>query len=186
MSRTFCDLASSDVVPVAGQGRSAPPFKLTHQVDRLFGRGTTDIKGFLTEMLAFGDVVHRRDLKAPFKLLMSYEGEVGCVGIWRIKDRLAPLLGRPSLAIVGEPTKMLVAIGHKGKRVHRADIRGKAGHSALAQILSMRFIWLSILSASGGKYRGPLAPRDPSMRPRTSLILRSTVRAALAYDETVP
>ena len=124
--------AHSDVVPAAGQDWSVPPFKLTRQGDRLFGRGTTDMKGFLAEMLAVADAVHARDLKAPLKLLVSYDEEIGCVGISRMKTRLAALLGRPRLAIVGEPTEMQVAIGHKGKRAYRADIRGQAGHSALA------------------------------------------------------
>lgn len=124
--------AHSDVVPVEGQDWSVPPFKLTQQGERLFGRGTTDMKGFLAEMLAIADAVHTRDLKAPLKLLVSYDEEIGCVGISRMKDRLPPLLGRPRLAIVGEPTEMQVAIGHKGKRAYRADIRGEAGHSALA------------------------------------------------------
>ena len=124
--------AHSDVVPVAGQDWSVPAFKLTRQGERLFGRGTTDMKGFLAEMLAIADTVHARDLVAPLKLLVSYDEEIGCVGISRMKDRLPPLLGHPRLAIVGEPTEMQVAIGHKGKRAYRADIRGEAGHSALA------------------------------------------------------
>lgn len=90
------------------------------------------MKGCLAEMLALADVVHRRDLKAPLKLLVSYDEEIGCVGIARMKDRLPALLGRPTLAIVGEPTEMQVGIGHKGKRAYRADIRREARHSALA------------------------------------------------------
>ncbi len=124
--------AHSDVVPVEGQDWSVSPFKLTRQGDRLFGRGTTDMKGFLAEMLALADVVQGRELKTPLKLLVSYDEEIGCVGISRMKKRLPSLLGRPKLAIVGEPTEMQVAIGHKGKRAYRADIRGEAGHSALA------------------------------------------------------
>ncbi len=124
--------AHSDVVPVGGQDWSVSPFKLTRQGDRLFGRGTTDMKGFLAEMLALADAVHGRELKTPLKLLVSYDEEIGCVGISRMKKQLPSLLGRPRLAIVGEPTEMKVAIGHKGKRAYRADIKGEAGHSALA------------------------------------------------------
>ncbi|MBO9433321.1 acetylornithine deacetylase [Ruegeria sp. R13_0] len=124
--------AHSDVVPVEGQDWSVSPFKLTRQGDRLFGRGTTDMKGFLAEMLALADAMHGRELKTPLKLLVSYDEEIGCVGISRMKKQLPSLLGRPRLAIVGEPTEMQVAIGHKGKRAYRADIRGEAGHSALA------------------------------------------------------
>ncbi|WP_425084643.1 acetylornithine deacetylase [Ruegeria profundi] len=124
--------AHSDVVPVEGQDWSVSPFKLTRQEGRLYGRGTTDMKGFLAEMLALADAVQGRELKTPLKLLVSYDEEIGCVGISRMKKQLPSLLGRPKLAIVGEPTEMLVAIGHKGKRAYRADIRGEAGHSALA------------------------------------------------------
>ena len=124
--------AHSDVVPVEGQDWSVSPFKLTRQEGRLFGRGTTDMKGFLAEMLALADAVRGLELKTPLKLLVSYDEEIGCVGISRMKKQLPSLLGRPRLAIVGEPTQMQVAIGHKGKRAYRADIRGEAGHSALA------------------------------------------------------
>lgn len=124
--------AHSDVVPVDGQDWSVSPFKLTRQSDRLFGRGTTDMKGFLAEMLALADAMQGQELNAPLKLLVSYDEEIGCVGISRMKQQLPSLLGRPRLAIVGEPTEMQVAIGHKGKRAYRADIRGEAGHSALA------------------------------------------------------
>ena len=124
--------AHSDVVPVEGQVWSRPPFQLTRDGDRLFGRGTTDMKGFLAEMLGVADLASRKTLKAPLKLLISYDEEIGCVGIGRMKDRLKPLLGRPELAIVGEPTEMQVAVGHKGKRAYKAKITGQAGHSALA------------------------------------------------------
>jgi acetylornithine deacetylase len=124
--------AHSNVVPVEGQVWSRPPFQLTRDGDRLFGRGTTDMKGFLAEMLGVADLASRKTLKAPLKLLISYDEEIGCVGIGRMKDRLKPLLGRPELAIVGEPTEMQVAVGHKGKRAYKAQITGQAGHSALA------------------------------------------------------
>lgn len=124
--------AHSDVVPVEGQIWTRPPFKLTREDDRLYGRGTTDMKGFLAEMLAIADVVSGKALKAPLKLLISYDEEIGCVGIERMKERLKPLLGCPELAIVGEPTDMQVAVGHKGKRSYTAKIAGQAGHSALA------------------------------------------------------
>ena len=124
--------AHSDVVPVEGQAWSRAPFQLTRDGDRLFGRGTTDMKGFLAEMLGVADLASGKTLKAPLKLLISYDEEIGCVGIGRMKDRLKPLLGRPEMAIVGEPTEMQVAVGHKGKRAYKAKITGQAGHSALA------------------------------------------------------
>ena len=124
--------AHSDVVPVEGQDWSRAPFRLSREADRLYGRGTTDMKGFLAAMLAAAERAAGRDLTAPLKLVISYDEEVGCVGIARMLGRLASLVGSPDLAIVGEPTEMQVATGHKGKRAYRALIRGEAGHSALA------------------------------------------------------
>ncbi|MEY8837789.1 acetylornithine deacetylase [Cribrihabitans sp. XS_ASV171] len=124
--------AHSDVVPVEGQVWSTDPFRLTRQGDRLHGRGTTDMKGFVAAMLAAADAASRMPLREPLKLVLSYDEEVGCTGIARMLDRLLPLIGHPRMAIVGEPTEMRVATGHKGKRAFRARFKGEAGHSALA------------------------------------------------------
>lgn len=124
--------AHSDVVPVAGQDWTRPPFRLTRDGGRLFGRGTTDMKGFVACMLAAADRASRMPLGEPLKLVLSYDEEIGCVGMARMLNRLVPLIGQPRLAIVGEPTVMQVATGHKGKRSFRALVHGQAGHSALA------------------------------------------------------
>ena len=124
--------AHSDVVPVADQEWSKPPFQLTRVGERLYGRGTTDMKGFLSEILALADRAHGMTLRAPLKLLISYDEEIGCLGMRHIQNHLPPILGKPEFAIVGEPTEMQVAIGHKGKRAYQVDITGQSGHSALA------------------------------------------------------
>ncbi|MEM6276172.1 MAG: acetylornithine deacetylase [Pseudomonadota bacterium] len=124
--------AHSDVVPVAGQSWTKPPFSLTEDAGKLFGRGTTDMKGFLAAMLSTADHAEARRLAAPLGLLISYDEEVGCKGLAKMLPTVAPLLGKPRLALVGEPTGMQVAIGHKGKRAYRAQVSGQAGHSALA------------------------------------------------------
>ena len=124
--------AHSDVVPVADQEWSKPPFQLTRVGERLYGRGTTDMNGFLAEILALADRAHGMTLRAPLKLLISYDEEIGCVGMRHIQNHLLPILGNPELAIVGEPTEMQVAIGHKGKRAYHVDVTGQSGHSALA------------------------------------------------------
>ncbi|MEM1152280.1 MAG: acetylornithine deacetylase, partial [Pseudomonadota bacterium] len=121
-----------DVVPVTGQDWTRPSFRLTREGDRLFGRGTTDMKGFLSCMLDAAQIASTADLKKPLTLVFSYDEEIGCVGIQEMKDTLPPLLGDPRLCIVGEPTSMQIATGHKGKAALRATITGQSGHSALA------------------------------------------------------
>ncbi|MEM6375273.1 MAG: M20/M25/M40 family metallo-hydrolase, partial [Pseudomonadota bacterium] len=124
--------AHSDVVPVAGQAWTRPPFRLTRDGAWLYGRGTTDMKGFLAQMLALAQKARGAQLSAPLKLLISYDEEIGCVGLARMRARLADLIGQPRLAIVGEPTEMQVGLAHKGKRAYLARVPGQAGHSAAA------------------------------------------------------
>ncbi|MGP6088563.1 acetylornithine deacetylase [Antarctobacter jejuensis] len=124
--------AHMDVVPVEGQNWTHDPFHLTRKGDRLFGRGTTDMKGYLAAMLAAAEQAAGMDLREPLKLSISYDEEVGCLGMAQMIGPLADLVGQPRLCIVGEPTQMQVAIGHKGKRALRAVCHGHAGHSAMA------------------------------------------------------
>ncbi len=124
--------AHTDVVPTTNQNWTRAPFEMSAEGDRLYGRGTTDMKGFLACMLSLAGRAAKSDLKAPLKFVLSYDEEIGCVGIAEMQDRLAPLLGSPNLCIVGEPTEMMVAIGHKGKMAMSAEFAGQSGHSALA------------------------------------------------------
>jgi acetylornithine deacetylase len=122
----------TDVVPVEGQNWTRDPFRLTPEGDRLYGRGTTDMKGYLACMLTAAERAAEQNLREPLKLVFSYDEEIGCVGIQQMADTLAPLLGQPRACIVGEPTQMQIATGHKGKAAWRATCHGQAGHSALA------------------------------------------------------
>ncbi|WP_350333980.1 acetylornithine deacetylase [Coralliovum pocilloporae] len=124
--------AHTDVVPVAGQEWTRDPFRLTQEDERLYGRGTTDMKGYVASVLAVAERASQAQLSEPLKIALSYDEEVGCVGIREMLDRLAPMLGKPRACFVGEPTEMQVAVGHKGKAALRATCHGQNGHSALA------------------------------------------------------
>lgn len=124
--------AHTDVVPVAGQEWTRDPFALTAEGERLYGRGTTDMKGYLASMLAVADRAAQAELAEPLKLAISYDEEVGCIGIRDMIDALEPSIGLPRAAFVGEPTEMQVAVGHKGKAGLTATCYGQNGHSALA------------------------------------------------------
>lgn len=126
--------AHSDVVPVEGQTWTRPPFALTVDGSRLYGRGATDMKGFLAAMLALAERAGAAPLRAPLMLVISYDEEVGCQGIAHMMPQIAALGWAPALTIVGEPTGMHPAIGHKGKAAFRATCHGTSGHSALAPL----------------------------------------------------
>lgn len=127
-----CLSAHTDVVPTEGQAWTRPEFELTQDGDRVFGRGTTDMKGFLASALVAAEAAGKCALTAPLSLSISYDEEIGCVGMQQMMPRLQGLIGQPRLVIVGEPTGMQLAVGHKGKTALNVTCAGQAGHSALA------------------------------------------------------
>ena len=124
----------TDVVPVEGQAWSVPPFALTEQNARYYGRGAADMKGFAACAIEAMLLASKRPLKVPLHLALSYDEEIGCMGVRSLIDMLDTAPIRPRLCIVGEPTAMQVATGHKGKIALRATCVGREGHSALAPL----------------------------------------------------
>lgn len=124
----------TDVVPVEGQDWTVPPFALTEAGGRYYGRGAADMKGFVACAVEAMILTSKRNLKVPLHLALSYDEEIGCMGVRSLIDLLAAAPVKPRFCIVGEPTGMQVATGHKGKVALRATCRGREGHSALAPL----------------------------------------------------
>jgi len=122
----------TDVVPVAGQDWTHDPFELIERDGKLYGRGTTDMKGFVAVCLAMVPEMVAADLKTPINLAISYDEEIGCVGVRPMLGEVARKPVQPLGCFVGEPTRMQVIIGHKGKHGVRATFRGLARHSSIA------------------------------------------------------
>jgi len=127
--------AHTDVVPAAGQAWSVPAFRATCRDGRIYGRGTTDMKGFLATVLAhvpsFAAAAAASDGACPLHLAFSYDEEVGCKGAPDLVRALMESVAPPALALVGEPTRMRVVRAHKGKIARRLTITGRGGHSAM-------------------------------------------------------
>lgn len=122
----------TDVVPVDGQDWHSDPFVARQADQRIYGRGSADMKGFIASVLSRVPTMTRAPLRRPLVLALSYDEEVGCVGVRRLLAQMAQWPVRPMGCVVGEPTLMNIMIGHKGKRSLRVTIRGTAAHSSLA------------------------------------------------------
>ncbi|NNM71781.1 acetylornithine deacetylase [Enterovirga aerilata] len=122
----------TDVVPVDGQTWSSDPFRMTVSDGRAYGRGAADMKGFIACVLSLVDRLDGARLATPIHLAFSHDEEIGCVGVRSLVEALRTRSVKPRLAIVGEPTRMRIATGHKGKIAARATCCGVEGHSALA------------------------------------------------------
>lgn len=120
----------TDVVPVDGQDWSSDPFSAETRNGRLYGRGTCDMKGFLGVALALAPQIACANLVRPIHFALSYDEEVGCVGIRGLLDDLQTAGIKPALAIIGEPTQMRVVGAHKGGTVLTTRCCGLEGHSS--------------------------------------------------------
>jgi acetylornithine deacetylase len=123
----------TDVVPVDGQAWSSDPFVLREREGRLYGRGAADMKGFLACSMAAAARAADRRLRTPLHLAFSYDEEIGCVGVRSLIDAMSAWVYRPKCCIIGEPTLLRTAIGHKGKTALSATCHGHAAHAAMPE-----------------------------------------------------
>ena len=121
----------TDVVPVDGQDWDTDPFKATIRDGRLYARGACDMKGFIGVALAMTPTFVAADLAMPLHFALSYDEEVGCIGVRGLIEQLTREGFKAAGVIVGEPTSMQVIVAHKGKRSYRCQVRGHEAHSAL-------------------------------------------------------
>lgn len=122
----------SDVVPVDGQEWSSDPFTMLERDGLLFGRGTSDMKGFIAACLAKVPVFLAANMREPVHLAISFDEEVGCKGAGYMVDEIVASGIRPRGCIVGEPTLMEAVIGHKTGSAYGCTVRGLEIHSSLA------------------------------------------------------
>ncbi len=121
----------TDVVPVDGQPWDTDPFEATLVGHRLHGRGVTDMKSFSAIALAFVPEFLRRGLVRPLHFALSYDEEIGCIGVRRLIADVVAKGVAPTGCIIGEPTGMQVVVAHKGKKAWRCRVRGHEAHSSL-------------------------------------------------------
>lgn len=158
----------TDVVPVDGQPWTSDPWTLTRKGQRLYARGTCDMKGFLALALAAVPDFAAAPLKRPVHLALSYDEEVGCLGAPDMIAAIAAQLPKPACVIVGEPTDMVAVSGHKGIASFRVTVNGREAHSSLphhgvsANMAAIRLLSsLLALSERLAREADPGSPFDP-------------------------
>jgi acetylornithine deacetylase len=121
----------TDVVPVKGQDWQSDPFMLLEKEGRLYGRGTTDMKGFIASSLCALSRMSFKNLKKPLSLLWTCDEEVGCQGSRHAAPILAKYLPKkPEAALIGEPTDFAILRMHSGHVTVKLKVKGKGAHSS--------------------------------------------------------
>jgi acetylornithine deacetylase len=121
-----------DVVPVTDQAWDSDPFTLRRGNDkRLYGRGTTDMKGFLADVVQALPRIDLKQLKKELMLIFTHDEEVGCIGSAKIAQKfLRDDRPVPTSAVIGEPTDFKMLRMHNGHSAFRIITTGVDGHSS--------------------------------------------------------
>ena len=121
--------AHTDTVPVDSSQWSTDPYTLNVTDDKYIGRGTTDMKGFISILLSLTPWLISNNLSYPFHVALSYDEEVGCLGVQPLIESIKNKIKEPKLVIVGEPTKLQVIDRHKSCHTYQTEFFGLKAHS---------------------------------------------------------
>jgi len=123
-----------DIVPFDTQeGWTTDALKLTLKDDKLYARGSSDMKLFMAHCLQAFKELDLKKLKKPVVCLFTCDEEIGCLGAKSMAPRLKSLLGKmplPKKAVIGEPTHFKIINSHKGMVIFEVILKGKAAHSS--------------------------------------------------------
>jgi acetylornithine deacetylase len=174
----------SDCVPVDGQRWSSDPFTLTARDGKLYGRGSCDMKGFLACVLASVPQFKSRGLKEPLHIILSYDEEVGCIGVRPLIARFGKDLPRPRTIIVGEPSNMAVIDAHKRIDGYRTVVTGREAHSGVPQYGVNAISAASALVGELDRIAADLAAKqhDPRYEPPFSTVNVATIEGGSASN----
>ena len=119
----------TDVVPVS-KGWSSDPFKATIKGDKLYGRGSCDMKGFIACTLAYAPIFAKSNLDRDINFSFTFDEETACIGAPLLIQELKNRGFNKGICIVGEPTNMKIIDAHKGAYEYTTYFEGLAGHSS--------------------------------------------------------
>ena len=173
----------TDVVPVDGQDWSSDPFKPEVRGGKLYGRGACDMKGFVGVALALAPEIAKAKLTKPIHFALSYDEEVGCVGVTGLLDDLKAQSIKPALAIIGEPTLMRIVGAHKGGAKLTTRCCGREHHSSQpehgANAVMMAGEFVHLLDSVWDELR---ADADPRFDPPHSTVQANVIAGGTAVN----
>ena len=179
----------SDVVPVSDQDWTVDPFMLTERDDKLFGRGTCDMKGFIAAALSMAPVYADRVGNRPLHFAFTYDEETGCIGAQHLARILQDRGLTPGIALIGEPTMMRVIEGHKGCYEYSTHFQGLEGHGSAPDLgvnaVEAAVRYVGVLLDLKDKLRG-WAPEDSPFDPPWTTVNVGAVHGGSVHNVIAP
>jgi acetylornithine deacetylase len=177
----------TDVVPAQAADWTTPPFQMHERNQRLYGRGSVDMKGFLACLMAVAPTMAARELALPLWFCFSHDEEVGCLGAPAIARYLSALPAPPKLAIIGEPSLMQLVTGQKGKIAMRVTVRGVGGHSSFAprhvNAVEVAARLIGMIADRAARYAAE-GPFDPDFTVPHPTMLATMIEGGIATNVT--
>ena len=119
----------TDVVPVS-KDWNTDPFVATIKDEKVFGRGTCDMKGFIACTLAYAPILSKTNLDRDIHFSFTFDEETACQGAPLLINELKRKGMNSGICIVGEPTSMKIIDAHKGCYEYTTYFKGLAGHGS--------------------------------------------------------
>lgn len=123
-----------DVVSVEDQQWTSDPFRLRRAGDRLFGRGTTDMKGFVACAIATLETAARQAHDRPLHLAISGDEETTCQSAITLAAFVAEKLPTPRGVLVGEPTCLRPVNRHRASYTYEVEVTGRPAHASMPEL----------------------------------------------------
>ncbi|MBT4204064.1 MAG: M20/M25/M40 family metallo-hydrolase, partial [Rhodobiaceae bacterium] len=122
--------AHTDTVPANPKEWKFNPLRLTEVNRRYYGLGSVDMKGFISIILSLIPYFQYMATVRPIHIALSYDEEVGCLGVRPLLKSMQQEVAKPSLVIVGEPTEQIIVNSHKSCYTFNTIFKGKEAHSS--------------------------------------------------------
>ena len=119
----------TDVVPVS-KNWSTDPFIATIKDEKIYGRGSCDMKGFIACTLAYAPIFAKTNLDRDINFSFTFDEETACQGAPILINELKKKGINSGICIVGEPTNMKIVDAHKGCYEYTTHFEGLAGHGS--------------------------------------------------------
>jgi acetylornithine deacetylase len=119
----------TDVVPVS-KNWSTDPFVATIKNEKIYGRGSCDMKGFIACTLAYAPIFAKTNLDRDINFSFTFDEETACQGAPILINELKKKGINSGICIVGEPTNMKIVDAHKGCYEYTTHFEGLAGHGS--------------------------------------------------------
>ncbi len=116
-----------DTVGVAGMDE---PFTARVVEDRMYGRGTADMKAGVAGLVLAAEAAAATDTPGEIVLALVADEEDASLGTEAVLDALSRRESLPEACLVGEPTGLDLAVAHRGFALVEVLLRGRAAHSS--------------------------------------------------------